>query len=128
MSYYIAKNVEYPFEEAVEKTKEALKEIGFGVATTIDMKANLKNSIDKEINPYLILGACHPQYAARALEAEDNIGLMLPCNVLIREDENGKVEVSAIDPMEAMAPVGNPKLEGFGAEVRDLLKKAISSL
>ena len=128
MSYYIAKNVDFPYEEAIQKTKESLKEQGFGVITEIDMQAVLKSKIDKNIPPYIILGACNPSYAYHAVQTEDNIGLMLPCNVVVREDKNGKVEVSAIDPLEAMKPVGNDGLGEMAMEVRDKLEKAIKNL
>lgn len=128
MSYYIAKEVAYPYEEAIQKTKESLKVQGFGVITEIDMKSVLKNKIDKDIPPYIILGACNPNYAYHAVQMEDNIGLMLPCNVVVRENKDGKVEVSVIDPLEAMKPVGNEDLGEMAMEVRDKLEKAIKDL
>lgn len=128
MSYFISKAVDFPYLEAIDKTKESLKEQGFGVVTEIDMKSVLKNKIDKDIPPYIILGACNPNYAYHAVQTEDNIGLMLPCNVVVREGKDGKVEVSVIDPLEAMKPVGNEGLEGMALEVRDKLEKAIKDL
>ena len=128
MSYYIAKDVAYSYQEAIQKTKESLKEQGFGVITEIDMQAVLKSKIDKDIPPYIILGACNPSYAYHAVQTEDNIGLMLPCNVVVREGKDGKVEVSAIDPLEAMKPVGNDGLGEMAMEVRDKLEKAIKDL
>lgn len=128
MSYYISKEVAYPYAEAIEKTKEKLKDQGFGVITEIDMKSVLKNKIDKDISPYIILGACSPNYAYHAVQTEDNIGLMLPCNVIVREGKNGKVTVAAIDPLEAMKPVENKDLEGMANEVKDKLQKVIQDL
>lgn len=128
MSYFIEKKVDFNYAEAIEKTKESLKEQGFGVITEIDMKSLLKNKIDKDIRPYIILGACNPQYAYHAVQTEDNIGLMLPCNVVIREDKQGGIVVSAIDPLEAMKPVGNENLGDMATEVRDKLEKAIQNL
>lgn len=128
MSYYISKKVEYSYDEAVEKIKESLKDQGFGVVTEIDMKAILKNKIDKDIPPYIILGACSPGYAYHAVQTENNIGLMLPCNVVVREDKDGKIDVSAIDPLEAMKPVNNENLEEMAGEVRDKLEMAVKNL
>jgi len=128
MSYYISKEVDYSYSEAIEKIKESLKEQGFGVVTEIDMKAILKSKIDKDIPPYIILGACSPSYAYHAVKTEDNIGLMLPCNVVVREASNGKIEVSVIDPLEAMKPVGNENLNELAIEVKDKLALAINNL
>jgi uncharacterized protein (DUF302 family) len=128
MSYYISKEVAYSYAEAIEKTKEKLKEQGFGVITEIDMKSVLKTKIDKDIPPYIILGACNPNYAYHAVQTEDNIGLMLPCNVIVREGKEGKVNVAVIDPLEAMKPVANDGLEGMAKEVRDKLALAIQAL
>lgn len=128
MSYYISKEVAYSYAEAIEKTKEKLKEQGFGVITEIDMKSVLKTKIDKDIPPYIILGACNPNYAYHAVQTEDNIGLMLPCNVIVREGKAGIVNVAVIDPLEAMKPVANDGLEGMAQEVRDKLALAIQAL
>ena len=128
MSYYISKEVAYPYAEAIEKIKEKLKEQGFGVITEIDMKSVLKTKIDKDIPPYIILGACNPNYAYHAVQTEDNIGLLLPCNVIVREGKAGIVNVAVIDPLEAMKPVANDGLEGMAQEVRDKLALAIQAL
>jgi uncharacterized protein (DUF302 family) len=128
MSYYISKTVDFPYAEAIERTKEKLKEQGFGVITEIDMKAVLKNKIDKDIAPYIILGACNPKHAFNAVQTEENIGLMLPCNVVVREGKDGKVNVSVIDPMEAMKPVENPNLEEMASQVRASLMAVIQNL
>jgi uncharacterized protein (DUF302 family) len=128
MSYFESKKVDYSYEDAVEKTKEALKKQGFGVITEIDMQAVFKNKLDKEIPSYIILGACNPDYAYQAVQAEDNIGLMLPCNVIVREDKEGIINVSVVDPLEAMKTVENKELEGMSIEVRDKLIKALADL
>lgn len=128
MSYYIAKTVDYNFEEAIEKTTEALKEVGFGIVATIDMQAKLKESIDKEINPYVILGACNPSYASQVLEKEPQIGLMLPCNLIVRKTESNKIEVAVINAYEAMKSVNNNELEPVAKEVMVKLEQALSSL
>ena len=128
MSYYIAKTIDCTFEEALEKTKESLKNVGFSVVTTIDMQTNLKNAIDKEMRPYMIFGACNPHYASAVIDKEPRIGVMLPCNVIIREIESGKVEVATINAMETMQSVNNPELGAVAAEVNEKLSKAVLSL
>lgn len=128
MSYYYSKTLDISFEDAIEKTTEALKEEGFGVLTEIDIKATLKKKLDVDFKKYQILGACNPPLAHKALSAEDHIGLMLPCNVIVQEHENGEVEVSAVDPIASMQAVENEELGDIAEEVRNLLKKVIESL
>lgn len=128
MSYYYSKTLNTPFEEAIDKATEALKEEGFGVLTEIDIKGTLKKKLDVDFRNYRILGACNPGYAYEALQAENNIGLMLPCNVIVQETEQGEVEISAIDPVASMQAVENEKLDGVASEVRALLKKVIERL
>jgi len=128
MSYYIAKTVDYNFEEAIEKTREALKEVGFSVVTTIDIQTNLKNAIDKDMKPYMILGACNPHYASAVTEKEPRIGVLLPCNVVVRVDDSDKVEVVAVNTLVAMQSVNNPELEVLAKEVNDKIEEAISNL
>lgn len=127
MSYYFAKSLPLPFEEAVDKTLAALKERGFGVLTRIDVRSTLKEKIGVEFRPYVILGACNPRMAHRALEAEDKIGTMLPCNVIVQE-KNGKSEVAAVDPVASMQAINNAALGAVAAKVREELKAAIDSL
>jgi uncharacterized protein (DUF302 family) len=117
-----------PFEKAIEKTTAALKEEGFGVLTEIDIKATLKKKLDVDFKKYQILGACNPPLAHKALSSEEHIGLMLPCNVIVQEQDNGKVEVAAVDPVASMQAVENAELGGVATDVRDLLKKVIESL
>lgn len=128
MSYYFSKTLDVPFEKAIEKTTAALKEEGFGVLTEIDIKATLKKKLDVDFKKYQILGACNPPLAHKALSSEEHIGLMLPCNVIVQEQDNGKVEVAAVDPVASMQAVENAELGGVATDVRDLLKKVIESL
>ena len=128
MSYYYSKTLDTSFEDAIEKTTQALKEEGFGILTEIDIKATLKKKLDVDFKKYQILGACNPPLAHKALSAEDHIGLMLPCNVIVQEHENGEVEVSAVDPIASMQAVENDELGEIAEEVRDLLKKVIDNL
>lgn len=128
MSYYFSKTLDSSFEEAIAKTTKALKEEGFGVLTEIDIKATLKKKLDVDFKKYQILGACNPPLAHKALSAEDHIGLMLPCNVIVQEHENGNIEVSAVDPVASMQAVENDELGDVAQEVRALLKKVIESL
>ena len=128
MSYYFTKGLDMPFDEAVERVTEALKKEGFGVLTDIDMKVTLKKKLNVDFRKYRILGACNPPFAYQALQAEDKIGTMLPCNVIVQENPDGNVEVSAIDPIASMQAVKNPKLRGVAEEVRAKLKKVVDSL
>ena len=125
--YYFAKSLDMPFSEATEAAIAALKTHGFGVLTRIDVKATMKEKIGAEFRPYVILGACNPQMAHKALEAEDKIGTMLPCNVIVQE-RNGKSEVAAVDPVASMQAIENPALASIAAEVRSRLKATIDSL
>jgi uncharacterized protein (DUF302 family) len=115
------------YEQAVDAVKEALKTEGFGVLTEIDMKTTLKKKLDADFRKYTILGACNPPLAYKALQAELQIGLLLPCNVIVYEEGNGSV-VSAIDPVSAMSVVDNTSLESVAEQVRSKLKRVIDSL
>lgn len=128
MSYYFSKIVDDPFEAAIERVTEALAKEGFGVLTTIDVSGTLKKKLDVDFQRYTILGACNPGYAHQALQAEDKIGTMLPCNVIVQEMADGKVEVAAIDPMASMMAVKNESLGGVASDVRAKLKAVIDSL
>lgn len=128
MSYYEAKVLaNQSIEEAIERVTEALKAQGFGVLTTIDVKATLKAKIGADFRPYTILGACNPGLAHQALQAEEHIGLMLPCNVIVQEKDGG-IEVAAVDPVASMAAVDNPALQDIAQEVRSRLRKVIQAL
>lgn len=128
MSYHFTKTVSVPFDEAIERVTEALKKNGFGVLTTIDVKATLKNKIDVDFRPYTILGACNPTFAYQALLSEDKIGAMLPCNVVVQQTDDGRVEVSAVDPVASMQAIENPALGGIAEQVQGLLKATIDKL
>jgi uncharacterized protein (DUF302 family) len=127
MEYYFSKNVNMPFDEAIEKVTEALKEEGFGVLTDIDVAATMKKKLDKDIPAYRILGACNPHFAFQAIQTEDKVGVMLPCNVIV-QDKGDHVEVSAVDPMASMQAIENEKLAGIAAEVKNRLKKVVEEL
>ena len=122
MTYYIAKTVAGDFDAVLQRTVEALKAEGFGVLTEIHVDRVLKAKLDVDFRRYSILGACNPAFAHQALQAEDRVGLMLPCNVLVQDRGQGQVEVAAIDPAAAMASVGNPALETLAGAVRDRLQ------
>ncbi|MDA8087051.1 MAG: DUF302 domain-containing protein [Nitrospiraceae bacterium] len=128
MSYYFSKHLNTTFEEAVEKITASLKKEGFGVLTEIDVHKALKEKIGVEFRKYKILGACNPHYAYKALQAEDKIGTMLPCSVIVQEHSAGDVEVAAIDPVASMQAVENPTLMPLAFEVQNKLKKAVEDL
>jgi len=127
--YGLTKNLgQIDFSEARTKVEGALQESGFGVMTEVDVQSTLKKKIDVDFKPYLILGACNPKLAHEALKAEPGIGLLLPCNVVITQDSNGDIIVSAIDPMKMMMPVERDEMKPFAMQVRKLLVQAIGSL
>jgi len=128
MSYYFSKTLAVPFDEAVVRVTVELKKDGFGVLTDIDVKKTLNEKLGVDFRKYRILGACNPSFAHKALLAEDKIGTMLPCNVIVQELADGLVEVAAIDPVASMQAVGNPALEPVGLEVRAKLKRVIDCL
>ena len=128
MSYYISRTIESAFDQAVATVVNALKGEGFGVLTDIDVAATMKQKLGIEFRPYRILGACNPPLAHKALTAEDKVGVMLPCNVIVQEAGAGKVEVAAIDPRTAMERVGNPALTDLAKEVADKLTRVVSAI
>jgi uncharacterized protein (DUF302 family) len=128
MSYYFNKTIALPFDEAVERVKAELKKDGFGVLTEIDVKRTLHDKLGVDFRPYRILGACNPPFAYKALMAEDKIGTMLPCNVIVQELAPGRIEVAAIDPLASMAAVKNEDLGAIGLEVREKLKAVVERL
>jgi uncharacterized protein (DUF302 family) len=128
MSYYFSKTLEMPFVQAIPHVTEALAGKGFGVLTTIDVRATMKQKLDIDFRPYTILGACNPEFAHKALQTEDMIGTMLPCNVVVQEIGKGLMEVSTIDPVASMMAVGNPGLASIAGDVRDLLKQVVADL
>lgn len=127
MEYGLSKETNYSFEEAVEKTTASLKEAGFGILTTIDMKETLKNKIDVDIDKYIILGACNPTFAYKGLQMEQEIGLLLPCNVIVYE-KDGKTRVSIMNPEIMTSVTGNNELSGFGIEVKKILSEALNRI
>lgn len=128
MSYYFSKIVDDNFDDAIERVTKHLADAGFGVLTTIDVSATLKKKIDVDFQRYTILGACNPKFAHKALLAEDKIGTMLPCNVIVQETADGKVEVAAVDPMASMMAVKNETLGGVASQVQGMLKGVIEGL
>lgn len=128
MSYYFAKTLDCGFEEAVARTTEALKKAGFGIITEIDIKETMKKKLDLDFRPYRILGACNPRMAHDALEIEDKVGTMLPCNVIVQDAGGGKTEVAAIDPVASMQAIDNPKLLGPAKQVQAMLKDVVAGL
>ncbi len=128
MSYHNSKIVNTPFDETIAIVTEELKKEGFGVLTEIDVKETLKKKLDVDFRKYRILGACNPPLAYKALSEEENIGVMLPCNVIVQEKEGGVVQVSAINPMESMKSVANPNLEEVAATVSSKLANVIKNL
>jgi len=128
MTYHFSKTCPLSFEDAIARVTESLKKEGFGILTEIDVKETLKKKIDVDFRKYKILGACNPQFAYRALQAEDKIGTMLPCNVIVQERADGKVEVSAVDPVASMLAIKNPELGAVAEQVREKLRNVIGSL
>ena len=128
MTYYFSKTLDSPFDDAVDEVITALKGEGFGVVTTIDIQATLKKKLDVEYPRYVILGACNPTLAFDALQVENKIGTMLPCNVIVRDNGEGHTEVAAVDPVSSMQAVDNPKLANVAATVQAKLASVINSL
>ncbi|KKK64217.1 hypothetical protein LCGC14_2986470, partial [marine sediment metagenome] len=125
MQYSFNKILDMSFDDAVNRAIDELKKEGFGVLTDIDVQTTLKNKLDVDFRKYRILGACNPSFAYRALQAESRIGTMLPCNVVVQETEEGKIEVSAIDPIASMQAIENPELKDIADQVRAMLKKVV---
>lgn len=128
MEYYFSKTITASFDEAIARATEALKTEGFGLISDIDITARLKEKLGVDFKKYRILGACNPGYAYKALQAEEKIGTMLPCNVTVIDKENGQVEVAAVNPIASMMAVQNASLEPVAAEVTEKLRKVISLL
>lgn len=125
-SYY--KTVDMSYQEAIDKVTEELKKEGFGILTEIDVKATLKKKLDVDFRPYKILGACNPPYAHKALLAEEQIGLMLPCNVVVFENQSGETVVAAIDPIASMQAVNNPNLGDIAVAIREKMQSVIERM
>ncbi|NOX87585.1 MAG: DUF302 domain-containing protein [Calditrichaeota bacterium] len=127
-SYGFTRTVNLDYEQAIEKVTDELKKDGFGILTEIDVKATLKKKLDVDVKPYKILGACNPPYAYEALKAEEQIGLMLPCNVIVYVNDEGQTVVAAVDPIASMQAVGNAQLQGVAETIRGKLKAVIERL
>jgi len=128
MSYYISNTVSQPFDAVVADVMARLKENGFGVLSDIDVQATLKSKIGAEIGKYRILGACNPRFAHEALQVETRLGVLLPCNVIVRETADGRVEVASVDPVVAMERTDNPALAPMVGEVRRLLTSTLAKI
>jgi len=128
MSYYFSKILNVSFEEAISKVTDELKKEGFGILTDIDVKEALKKKLNVDFKKYRILGACNPPFAYQALQAEDKIGTMLPCNVVVQELTDGSVEVAAVDPVASMQAIENPKLGEIATQVQAKLRKVVENL
>lgn len=128
MSYHFTVTLDCTFDEAIEKATAALKEKGLGVLTTINVQNAMKEKLGEDINPYTILGACSPSHAFKAISAENKIGVMLPCNVLVQQNDAGKIEISIVDPIASMAAIQNEELGAVAMEVQQLLKDVADDL
>lgn len=126
MSYYISKLVDGEFQQIIERVKSSLKEEGFGVLTEIDVSQTLKDKLGEAFRPYVILGACNPSLARDALDIEDKLGVMLPCNVIVQE-KDGQVEIAAVDPVTSLGRTGNTKLTATAGEVKSRLERVIKA-
>lgn len=129
MDYYYSKNLEdISFDEVIEKVTQVLKDEGFGILTEIDVKETLRNKLDVDFNPYKILGACNPPFAYKALQAENKIGTMLPCNIIVQNNQDGTVEVSAVNPVASMQAVNNDDLAEIAQTINQKLQTVIKNL
>lgn len=128
MTYYYAKTFARPFDEVVAATRQALGEEGFGVITEIDLRQTLKAKIGEDLRPYTILGACNPRMAFEALQLEDKVGIMLPCNVIVQDAGGGRTEVAAVDPVASMASIANPALMEKASIIGASLRAAIDRI
>lgn len=128
MTYYFSKVLQLDFDEAVRRTTEALKQQGFGIITEIDVADTFKKKLNLDFRKYRILGACNPGLAFEAVSLEDKIGTMLPCNLVVQDAGNGKVEIAAIDPVASMSAVDNPRLKQAALQVQAKLKQVVASL
>ena len=128
MTYYFAKTLEMGFADVVRRATDALTEEGFGIITEIDVRQTLKKKLNVEFRDYRILGACNPALAYEALQIEDKVGTMLPCNVVVQDLGGGRTEVAAIDPVASMQAIDNPRLKAAAERVRAKLEKVVAAL
>ncbi len=127
MNYYFSKTVDDPMDAAIAKLAQELKKEGFGILTEIDMAATLAQKLNVRINNYRILGACNPHFAYEALQQENKIGLMLPCNIVVQQREDGRTEISAVDPVASMMAIPNESLANIAGQVREKLRSVIEN-
>lgn len=128
MSYFFSKTLNTDFDTAIARVSEELKKEGFGILTEIDVKETFKKKLDIDFRKYRILGACNPNFAFEAIKAEDKIGTMLPCNVIVQEHEGGQIEVTAVDPVASMMAIKNDALGSVATSVREKLSRVIQNL
>jgi uncharacterized protein (DUF302 family) len=128
MKYYIRKKIDATFEQAIDEVRESLGIEGFGVLSEINMHDKLKEKLNVDFRRYTILGACNPEYAYKALQCEDKIGTMLPCNIVVQEIGKNKIEVAAVDPVASMMAIENPELAALAGEIKAKLERVIESL
>jgi len=128
MDYYFSKTLTASFDEAIQRTTDGLKTEGFGIISEINIHEKLNEKLGISFKKYRILGACNPGYAYKALQAEEKIGTMLPCNVIVIDKENGETEVSAVNPIASMMAIHNPALEPIALEITEKLRRVIDSL
>lgn len=128
MGYHFSKTVSMDFPAAVEKVTAELKARGFGILTRIDVQQTLEAKLGVGFRPYLILGACNPPFAYRALQTEDKVGTMLPCNVIVQQRDGGTIEISAVDPVASMAAIDNAELAAVAGEVREMLRAVVDAV
>ena len=128
MGYYFSKTINTDFDSAISKVTDELKKEGFGILTEIDVKETFKKKLDVDFRKYRILGACNPNFAFEAIKSEDKIGTMLPCNVIVQEHEDGRIEVSAVDPIASMMAIKNDSLGEVASSVSDKLRRVIENL
>lgn len=128
MNYYSGKSVKYSFDETIQKISDELKKEGFGILTEIDVKETLKNKLQVEFRRYKILGACNPTFAYKALQLEENLGVLLPCNVVVQEKEDHSIQVSVVNPLESMKKVESEKLNEVASEISVKLLKVLENL
>ncbi|MFW5727951.1 MAG: DUF302 domain-containing protein [Spirochaetia bacterium] len=128
MSYYIATTLEGPFDAVIERVKSELKQEGFGVLSDIDVEGTLKQKLGVDFRKYRILGACNPPFSHRALQAEDKIGTLLPCNLIVQEKSDSTIEVAAVDPVVSMQGVENKEVQKIAEEIRAILRSVIDRL
>ncbi len=128
MTYHFTRKLDISFDQAISRVTEVLAEHGFGVLTTIDVSATLKKKLDVDFRPYTILGACNPLFAYEALQQEGKIGTMLPCNFVVEQNDDGQIEISAVDPVASMQAIQNPHLVKIASNVRDRIQTVVEQL